>query len=180
MARVGTTFFCCLGAVAVLAALSGCNGSNIDDPENSDSLLIIDSVNPSSVQAKVTGTIDPNTLATTPPEDDTIEIDVRNMNRTQSTGGLYGDIILSSFDLSCEQGTLQLAGSTNNLPTSLTIPAQSSATISAVVAPGGYKLAFGGSLVGITDRCEIVFNGEDLSGEPILSQKAIFGISYVN
>ena len=30
------------------------------------------------------------------------------------------------------------------------------------------------------DTCEITFDGEDLSGEPILSKKAVFGISYVD
>ena len=141
MARVRTTFFCCLGAVAVLAALSGCNGSDIDDPDNSDSVLIVDSVTPSSIQANITGTTDPNTLITTPPEDDKIEIEVRNRNRTQTSGGLFGDIILSSYDLTCANGTLQLAGSTTGIPASLTIPADSSATIDVVVATGAYKLS---------------------------------------
>ena len=179
MARVRTTFFCSLGAVAVLAALSGCNGSDIDDPTKSESVLIIDSVTPSSVQADVSGNTDPNTLFVSPPEDDSIEIEVRNMNRTSGPTGLFGDILLSSFDLTCTYGTLQLSGSTTGVPASLTIPAESSASLNVVVASGAYKLAFP-ALVGLTDTCEIVFSGEDLGGEPILSKTAVFGISYVD
>ena len=180
MARVRTKFLCSLGAVAVLAALSGCNGSNIDDPDNSDSLLIIDSVTPSSVQANVTGVTDPNTLVVTPPEDDKIEIEVRNMNRTQASSGVFGDVILSSYDLTCNQGSLQLAGPTTNIPASLTIPADTSASINVVVASGAYKVTYGGTLVGLSDVCQITFSGEDLSGEPIISKTAVFGISFVN
>ena len=180
MARVRTKFICSLGAVAVLAALSGCNGSDVDDPTKSESLLIIDSVAPSSVQADVSGNTDPNTSFVSPPEDDSIEIDVRNMNRTSATSGIYGDIILSSYDLTCASGTLQLAGSTTGVPSSLTIPAGSSASINVVVASGAYKLSNAGVLIGVNDICEITFSGEDLSGEPILSKTAVFGISYVD
>lgn len=181
MKGVRTSIICSLGALMVLAALWGCNGTNVDDGDKSDSLLIVDSVTPASVQADVSGNTDPNTMFVTPPEDDTIEIEVRNMNRTQSGTGLFGDIILSSFDLTCASGTLQLAGATLNNPTSLTIPAESSATISATVATGAYKFANAGTLLASgNDTCSIVFTGEDLSGEPILSKFAVFGISYVN
>lgn len=180
MARVRTTFFCSLGAVAVLAALSGCNGSEIDDPTKSESILIIESVTPSSVQSDVTGNTDPNTLFVSPPEDDKIEIEVRNMNRTSGPTGIFGDILLSSFDLTCANGTLQLSGSTTGVPASLTIPADSSASLNVVIASGAYKLSFSGALIGLTDTCEITFSGEDLGGEPILSKRAVFGISYVN
>lgn len=181
MERVRTSIICSLGALAVLAALWGCNGTNIDDPENSDSLLIVDSVTPSSVQAKVSGTTDPNTMITTPPADDKIDIEVRNMNRTKNGTGIYGDIALDSFDMTCANGTLQISGPTTNVPASLTIPAESSATISVTVATGAYKLANAGTLLGFgNDLCEIVFHGQDLGGEPIISKKAVFGISYVN
>ena len=46
MVRIWKSLFCSLVAVAVLAALWGCNGTDLDDPDFSDSLLIIDSVEP--------------------------------------------------------------------------------------------------------------------------------------
>ena len=181
MKGVRTSIICSLGAVMVLAALWGCNGTNIDDGDKSDSLLIVDSVTPGSVQADVQ-VDDPNgVLPPAAAEDDKVEIEVRNMNRTQSGTGLFGDIILNSFDLTCANGTLQIAGATLNNPTSLTIPAESSATISATVATGAYKFFYAGTLLTSgNDTCSIIFNGEDLSGEPIISKTAVFGISYVN
>ena len=180
MARVRTRYLCSLGAVAVLAALSGCNGSEIDDPTKSESVLIIDNVTPSSVQADISGNTDPNTLFVSPPEDDSIEIEVRNVNRTTGPNGLFGDILLSSLDLTCANGTLQLSGSTKGIPTSMTVPADSSASLNLVIASGAYKLAFAGALIGLTDTCEITFSGEDLGGEPIISKTAVFGISFVD
>ena len=178
MERVRKSILCSLGALVVLAALWGCNSTNIDDGDKSDSVLIVDSVTPSSVQADISGNTDPNTSFVSPPVDDTVEVDVRNMNRTQSESGVFGDIILNSIDLTCAFGTLQNAGSTTGTPTSLTIPAESSATISVTVATGAYKLAYPG-LEGQTDTCSITFNGEDLGGHPIISKRAVFGISYV-
>ena len=72
MERGLKSIICSLGAVVVLAALQGCNGTNIDDPSSSDSLLVIDSVEPASVQADVSPNVDPNTLLSTPQADDTI------------------------------------------------------------------------------------------------------------
>lgn len=182
MKGVRTSIICSLGALVVLAALWGCNGTNIDDPHKSDSLLIVDSVTPSSVQAKVSGTTDPNTMVVTPPADDKIDVDVRNMNRTQAGSSIYGDILLDSFELSCALGTLTIgSGGSLTGTASLTVPAESSATISVVVATGAYKLTNAGALLASgNDTCEIVFHGQDLSGEPIISKSAVFGISYVN
>ncbi|HEY3176668.1 MAG TPA: hypothetical protein VGK94_13015 [Candidatus Polarisedimenticolia bacterium] len=182
MKGVRKSFICSLGAVMVLAALWGCNGTNIDDGNKSDSLLIVDSVTPASIQADVTGNTDPNTLFVSPPEDDTIEIEVRNMNRTKTGAGIYGDIVIDSIELSCANGSLTIgSGSSVTTPASRTIPAESSASIVVTVATGAYKLANSGTLLLTTnDVCSVVFNGEDLSGEPIISKRAIFGISYVD
>ena len=185
MKGVRTSIICSLGALAVLAALWGCNGSDIDDPDKSDSLLIVDSVNPASVQADVQGDpMDPNSTVCPcfAPEDDKIEIEVRNMNRTQAGSSIYGDVLLDSFELTCALGTLTIgSGGTVTGSASLTIPADSSASITVVVATGAYKLTNAGALTATgSDTCEIVFNGQDLSGEPIISKKAVFGVSYAD
>ena len=89
-----------LGALAIAAAgLWGCNGSDIDDPDFSDSVLIVDAVDPASLQSDVTTTVDPNSLASNPPEDDTVKVKVRNLNRATEATGFFGDIQIDSFDL---------------------------------------------------------------------------------
>jgi len=177
MARARKMLICSLGAVAVLATFWGCNGTNVDDPSKSDSLLVIDSVSPASVQADVSPDVDPNTMVATPPADDTVDVNVRNLNRTQSASGIFGDILITSVELFCEQNSLPSTTS----PVSLTVPAESSATISVLVAPGPYKQTNSASLLTLgSDVCQITFNGQDLSGEDILSTVAVVHISYVD
>ena len=177
MTRVRKTLICSLGAFGVLAALWGCNGTNIDDPTKSDSVLVIDSVEPASVQADVSPSTDPITMLMVPPADDTVTVKVRNVNRTQGSSGVFGDILLNTFDVACSKGSLN---SSNN-PSSLTIQAESSADISVLVAAGPFKEANSGLLLAFgTDLCEITFNGVDLSGDAIISKKAVFGVSFVN
>lgn len=177
MARARKSIFWSLGAVAVLAIFGGCNGTDIDDESFSDSVLVVQSVSPASVQADVTPTVDPNTMASNPPPDDTVTVKVKNINRTQSASGVFGDVLVSSFDIVCNNGTLNVS----NNPASLTIPSSSTADINVLLAPGPFKQANQGALLGVgNDLCEITFNGEDLSGEPVLSTPAIVGISYVD
>ncbi len=178
MARARKSLICSLGAVAVLATFWGCNGTNVDDPSKSDSLLVIDSVSPASIQADVSPDMDPNgVLPPTPPADDTVEVNVRNLNRTQTPSGIFGDILITNVELLCAQGSLPSSTS----PVSLTIQADSSATISVLLASGPYKQANSASLLTIgQDTCQITFNGQDLSGEPILSTVAVVGVSYVD
>jgi len=170
-----------LGVVAILSALWGCNGTEIDEPEYSDSLLVVDSVDPASIQADVSPTTDPNTMLSQPPEDDEITVKVRNLNRTQSTSGFFGDIQITSFDMKCSSPVLgALVNSTGNA-SSLTIPAESSADVNITVFTGAFKQANMATLLSVAaDRCEITFNGQDLSGEPILSQAAVFVVSFVD
>jgi len=184
MARVRASFSFPL-AVAVALAAWGCNGTNIDEPGVSDSLLLVDNVTPASVQADVSPSLDPNTLLLIPPKDDTVAVQVRNRNRSQSGGGLYGDIILNALEVVCSNGSLNSSMNPacpgGFCPVSLTIPAASSATINVLVAAGPFKQANSGALLGIgSDLCQITFRGEDLGGEPVLSAEAVFGISYVD
>ena len=177
MERGLRSIICSVGAVAVLAALPGCNGTNIDDPHSSDSLLIVEGVEPASVQADVSPDVDPNTLFVTPPADDTVTVKVKNLKRNQSASGVFGDILISSFDVSCSNGTLD---SSNN-PASLAVAAEATGDITVLVASGPFKQANSGALLAIgSDLCEITFNGQDLSGEPIVSTKAVFGVSFVD
>jgi len=178
MARARNSLICSLGAVMVLATLWGCNGSDVDDPKKSDSLLVIDSVSPASIQADVTPDVDPNTMLSTPPPDDIVDVNVRNLNRAQTTSGIYGDIMITSVEIACN-GVNGLPSSTS--PVSLTIPADSSATISVLLIPGPYKEANSATLLGeVSELCELNFNGQDLGGEPISSTVAVVGVSYVD
>ena len=182
MARVPKSLICSLGGLALLAALWGCNGTEIDNPKFSDSLLVVDSVEPALVQADVSPDVaDPNLpLITTPPKDDSVTVTVRNLNRTQSSSGIFGDIQINSFDLECEDATVGgLVNSTGN-PASLTVPAESSAGITVGLFTGAFKEANSVTLLGTTSRCAITFHGQDLSGEPILSQEADFTVSFVD
>ncbi len=180
MARVWKSLLCSLGAVVVLAALWGCNGTDLDDPEFSDSLLIIDSVDPPALQSDVTSNSDPNSMLVSPPPDDSLVVKVRNLNRGQSESGIFGDIQIDSFDIVCDDPTLGGLINSSGNPSSLTVPASSSASITVSLFSGAFKLANSGVLLGISSSCAITFNGQDLSGEPILSQEAIFTYSFVD
>jgi hypothetical protein len=169
-----------LGALAIAAAgLWGCNGSDIDDPDFSDSVLIVDGVDPASLQSDVTTTTDPNTMVSNPPEDDTVKVQVRNLNRTQSGSGLLGDVQIDSFDLFCSNATIGAIVNTSGAA-SLTVPAESSAEIEVGVFTSAFKQANAGTLLGQSSQCAIVFHGRDLSGEPILSQEAVFAVNFVD
>jgi len=177
MARARKSLICSLGAVLVLATLWGCNGSDVDDPTKSDSLLVINSVSPASIQADVSPDVDPNTMVSTPPADDTVTVNVSNLNRTQSSSGVFGDVLITSVEVFCSAGSLP----STTTPASLSIQAESSATVSVLLAAGPYKEANAASLLAIgQDTCQITFNGEDLSGEPIISTVAVVGVSYVD
>ena len=177
MARIRKSLIWSLGALVIMGGLWGCNGTNIDDEEVSDSLLIVDSVEPATVQSDVSPDTDPNTMVMTPPDDDVVKVKVRNLNRSQSPTGIFGDIQINSLDLACNDALLNQF----NAPTSVTIPAQSSADISIGLLSGATKLANQATLLGIgSTRCGVTFNGQDLSGEPILSQEAFFVYSFVD
>ncbi|HKY34133.1 MAG TPA: hypothetical protein VJV23_16505 [Candidatus Polarisedimenticolia bacterium] len=180
MERVRKIFLCSLGAVAVAAAFWGCNGSDIDDPDFSDSVLIVEGVTPASVQADVTPTTDPNTMLSQPPQDDTVKVEVRNLNRTQSSSGIFGDVQITSLDLTCSDPTLGTIVNSTGVPASLSIPAESTGTIEVLVFSGAFKMANSGALLGINSLCGIRFHGQDLAGEPILSQEAVFGVNFVD
>ena len=176
-----------LGAVlAVGAFLWGCNGTDIDDPTKSDSLLVVQSINPASVQADVSPTTvqpDPNIPASLqPPKDDTVSVKVSNTFRgAEGTSGAFTDIFISSVDITCANGSLQLAGSTSGIPASLSIPGGTTGDIAVLVAPGPYKQANAGALLAIgVDTCRINFNGHDLGGEPVQSTDAVVHLSYVD
>ena len=115
-----------------------------------------------------------------PPPDDFLVVKVRNLNRSQSESGIFGDIQIDSFDIFCDDPALGGLINSSNNPSSLTIPADSAADITVSLFSGAFKLANSGTLLGISSSCAIVFNGQDLSGEPILSQEAIFVYSFVD
>ncbi|MFQ5701423.1 MAG: hypothetical protein ACE5HU_06225 [Acidobacteriota bacterium] len=171
-----------LGTALLAAAfLSGCNGTNIDDGDKSDSLLVVQSVSPASVQADVSPSTDPNTLLTQPPADDTVTVTVKNVAVNPAATTPFNDILIMSFDITCTSGSLQLAGPTLGVPTSLTIPAATTDDIQILLAPGPYKEANMAALLAIgTDTCSITFHGQDLGGEPILSTQAVVALSYVD
>ena len=176
-----------LGAMLVVGALLwGCNGTDIDDPTHSDSLLVVQSVNPAAVQADVSPTSfdDPNDMlppVVNPPKDDTVSVKVENVFRGEGTGGTFTDVFISSVDISCANGSLQLVGSTSGIPASLTVPANTTGDIVVLLAPGPYKQNNAGALLAIgTDTCRVVFNGHDLGGEPVQSTDAVVHLSYVD
>jgi hypothetical protein len=169
-----------LGALAIAAAgLWGCNGSDIDDPDFSDSVLIVDSVEPASLQSDVTTTTDPNTMVSNPPADDTVKVRIRNLNRASAETGFFGDVQIDSFDLFCSNATIGAIVNTSGAA-SLTVPANSTAEVAVPVFDSSFKQANAGTLLGQSSQCSIVFHGRDLSGEPILSQEAVFSVNFVD
>ena len=177
MSRGTKTYIWSLGVLLLLGSLWGCNGSNIDDPTKSDSVLVVDTVEPASVAADVSPSTDPNTLLLIPPTDDTVTVSVRNILRSQGATGAFNDVLVTAISIECANASLPSGTS----PASFSIQGDSSADISVLVANGPYKQANAGLLLAIgSDICEITFDGVDLSGEPIISSKAVFGISYVD
>ena len=179
MDRVRKSVICSLGALALAAGLWGCNGSDIDDPDFSDSVLIVDGVEPASLQSDVTTTTDPNSMVSNPPEADIVNVMVRNLNRTQSGSGFFGDVQIDSFYLFCSNPTIGAIVNTSGAA-SLTVPAEASAEVAVGVFTSAFKQTNAGSLLGQSSQCAIVFHGRDLSGEPILSQEAVFAVNFVD
>ena len=148
MPRVRKTVIYSLGAViAATAVLWGCNGTDVNDPEASDSLLVVQNVDPAAITSDFTA--DPNT----PLLDDVVTIEVKNINRSQGTSSFFGDIFISSFDIACATAGLSASG----IPSSLTIPAESTATIEVLIISAGFK-AMNPGLIGTSDICRINFS----------------------
>ena len=164
-----------LAALAIAAAAGsfwGCN-EQLDDPLVAEGILTIEKILPASVQADVTP-FDPNGVNPTPLTDDTTTVTVKNRPRTADAGA-FSDIFIQKSEQYC---TFAGATITSGRGTaSFTIPSGSSATvvITAVTVSEKSLAAQGDSW-----KCYVRFLGDDVSGNPAVSEWGSYMINFVD
>lgn len=158
-----------LAAAAAAGVLSGCN-DRLDDPTTSEGILNIQSVTPSLVEADVTGTdiIDDEAIVT-----------VENRVRTLNTGS-WSAVFIKQSTKFCEfpPGTIILPLTTTQPGSTVTIPANGSADVPFTAVTVLQKTTM--AAIGDTWECAVMFEGEDLAGNPVQTEFAAFSISFVD
>lgn len=160
---------CISGALIALGVLYGCDHLDDEDINKAGSALQISSAAPSAVTSDVSPSSDPNN----PTPDDKVTFGLTN--KAQSGSG--DDILVLSFDVSCQNGTLDVTGQ----PAAVPVAAGSTASVEVILASGTYKDTNTVGLLGVgADICSVSFNGEDLKGDPVHSNKVLIGFTFVD
>lgn len=162
----------CIAAAAAAGLVSGCN-QRLDDPTTSEGILTIESVDPVNVEADVTPT-DPNGNPQTLSNDSTT-VTLRNRPRTTNAGS-FTDILIKKTDQYCTFMGTKITSGTGLA--SFTIPSGGTASVSVVVVTVTEKTTL--ATVGDTWRCYVRFEGEDVAGNPALTDYASVVVNFVN
>lgn len=151
-------------ALALLAGLGGC-ADEIDDPDASDSVLVIESLDPSVAQAdifKVSGLY----------KAVTVDVTINSIPRGTSGGSEFNDVILEKYTLTynppltlTDPATIPALSFANTL----TVPAGGSATFTAVVIPSEYLPR----VVAGTYYAKVEVTGHDVLGSPASAEAAL-------
>src|SRR5262249_13485173 len=149
--------------------LSGCDHLSTDDQNKAGSQLKITSATPSAITSDVSPSSDPNN----PTPDDKVTFGLTN----SADSGAGNDILGVSFDVKCQNGTLDVTGQ----PSAVPISAGSTVDDQVVLASGAYKDANSVGLLGVgADICAVRFNGETLSGDKVTSNEVLIGFTFVD
>ena len=159
---------CITGALVALGILYGCDHLDDEDQASAGSKVAITAASPSAVTADVSPSTDPNN----PTPDDTVTLTVEN----GSTAGSGNDVVIISFDVQCQNGTLDVSGQ----PVAVPIAAGSSADVQIVIADAAFKESFSVQLLAVgADVCGVKFRGETLSGNSVSTNEVLVGITFV-
>jgi len=160
---------CLSGALVALGILCGCDHLSDEDLSSAGSRLSITSASPSAVTADVSPSSDPNN----PTPDDKVTFGLTN----GAAAGSGGDILVLSFDVKCQNGTLDVTGQ----PAAVPVAAGATADVEVVLASGTYKEANTVGLLGVgADICSVKFHGETLGGDPVSTNEVLVGFTFVD
>src|SRR5262245_35251679 len=160
---------CAAGLLAMLVLPSGCDHLDEDEQASSGALLKVSSVTPSAVRSDVSPSTDPNTMVSTPPENDQVLFGVTNSSTI--------DALVLSFTIVCENGTLDTAAQ----PLAAPVAAGATVPIPLTMATGAFKEANMAALLAIgADVCRVKFSGETLNGDPISTSDSLVGFTFVD
>jgi hypothetical protein len=142
--------------LAGLLALAGCADGDIDNPDNSQSLLRIESVEPSLVEADVVKVVVPLTA-------ETVDVTVTSILRSSGTSQ-YADLTINRVNILY---TPPLSTGTGSLVynTTLPVPAGGTTTIQDFVVVSVSDL-IAGITPGTSTLATILVEAEDLLGKP--------------
>jgi hypothetical protein len=157
--------------VTAAGTLVGCN-DDLDDPTTSEGILTIESVDPVVVEADVTPT-DPNGNPT-PLTDDTTTVSLKNRPRNDAAGD-FADIFIKRTNQSCSFGGNPVGGGTGIA--SFTIKSGETKQVTVVAVTVAQKAA---AAAGDTWVCTVQFQGEDIAGNPAISEAANFVVSFAD
>ena len=168
--------FLMLAAVVVAAGTFWACNERLDDPTLSEGLLTVEQVDPAIVLGDRVADVDPNTNTVIQPPTDAdnfVSITIKNRPRIPDTGGLT-DVFLKKATRVCtnQNGTTVATGIT---VISFTLVSGASTAISVVAATTREKIDSGSD--GDTWSCAVQFSGEDLAGNPALSEPAGYTVS---
>jgi len=160
-----------VAALACVLLAWGCTeNSSIDDPSNASSFLSVDKVDPQLVDSSLGAA-----------SSDTISVTISATARSSGGGGLeppaplvgggteaaFGDVIVESYTIIYNPPLPDAGGAIGSLtyPTTLTIPADGTASLVAVVIPEARKASLGAA-VNTQFIGTVVVEGRDLNGNP--------------
>jgi hypothetical protein len=113
-------------ALAVPVFLAGC-ASAVDDPGQSDTVLRVDSINPSQLEA-----------VSTSASDDIVTATISAISRGDAGGSTLNDVVIDNYTVFYNpplNGTITAL----NFASTLVVKGGSSATLSAIAVPAGVK-----------------------------------------
>ncbi len=167
------TLLCAVGVAAILAWSAACDRLDEEDlGGGAGAQLVAQSVTPTSVNSDVSPSTDPNT-GSTPPADDIVTVTVQN---TATLGG-GDDLVVTSYSIDCLNDSLDVTGS----PLTLILAAGATTDVDVVLADGDFKQTNQAALLAIgMDACRISLQGENISGDPVLSNSVAVNVTFAD
>ena len=163
------TFFIALLVIALPLGLPGCTNNDVDDSDNSDTTVRIDSINPGTLESALPGSTCGGASS------DSVTVRFSGISRGGAAGSPLNDAILKEFSISYSPGLATDGDSirgTASVDMTLLVPGGGSATIDMVVISAALK----DDLVAGSTNAIITFEGEDTLGNPLLPIEGSFSV----
>lgn len=154
MSRIAPWKIASVVSLGALLVFAGC-ASEIDDPEDSSSILVVEAVEPSLVAVDVE--------MATPFTAKTVSMKLSSIPRGSATASDLSDIIIESYSV-VYNPPLSTGTASASFATTLTVPAGGSGTLIAIIVPVADLQAT--ITAGTSSTATIQVHGHDILGDP--------------
>jgi len=168
MSRTALSKIAAAAALGALLGLTAC-ASEVDDPKDSSSILVITTVDPSLVEADIAKVVAPLSA-------ETVQLTVKSIPRGNASGSELNDVVLESYSI-VYNPPLSTGTASVTFANTLAIPTGGSASFTAIVVPVSDLLAGITPNTGATATIEV--RGHDILGSPA-SAEGVVSITFNN